>query len=80
VETAIIEYLGGVDADTVTHIGIGAGDDVVFYEVVSAIMDVTGVTNVVVTIGLASSPSGTSDIDISTTEVVYASTTSVVIS
>ena len=81
VETAIISYIGGVDVDTVTHIGIGAGADVVFYEVVCAIMDVTGVTNVTdLKVGTVSPPTGTTDIDISSTEVSYASTTSVVIS
>jgi hypothetical protein len=81
VETAIIEYLGGIDADTVTHIGIGAGDNVLFYEVVSAIMNVTGVTNVTgLKVDVSSSPAGTTDIDITTTEVAYASTASVVIS
>ena len=81
VETAIITYIGGVDSDTVTHIGLGAGDDVVFYEVVSAIMDVVGVTNVTdLKVDIVTPPTGTIDIDISTTEVSYATTTSVVIS
>jgi hypothetical protein len=81
VETAIIDYLGGTDDDGVVHIGIGAGDDVLFYEVVSAIMNVTGVTNVTgVKVDVSASPTGTTDIDITTTEVAYASTASVVVS
>ena len=80
VETAIIDYLGGTDADGVVHTGIGAGDDVLFYEVVSAIMDVTGVTNVTgLKVDVSASPTGTADIDITTTEVAYASAASVVI-
>lgn len=80
VETAIIDYIGGVDADSVTHIGIGAGSDVIFYEVVSAIMDVTGVTNATVTIAVTTPPAATSDITISSTEVSYTTTAAVVIS
>jgi len=80
VETAIINYLGGTDAESITHTGLCAGDDVIFYEIVSAIMDVEGVTNAVVTSGVVSPPVGTSDIVISPIELAYASTASVVIS
>jgi len=74
VETAIINYIGGTDADGVVYTGLGAGADVIFYEVVAAIMDVTGVTNATVTV-----EAGTSDVSISTTEVAISTTTSVVI-
>lgn len=80
VETAIISYLGGVDADTVTHVGIGAGADVIFYEVVSAIMDVVGVTNAVVYIDTTVTPVASSDLTISTAEVSYTTTAAVVVS
>jgi hypothetical protein len=46
VETAIIDYIGGTDTDDTVYAGLGVGDDVLFYEIVSAIMGVTGVTNV----------------------------------
>jgi hypothetical protein len=83
VETAIIDYIGGEDDDGVIRAGLGAGDDVLFYEVVSAIMDVTGVTNVVLGTSKSAAPSppvDTSDIVIPATEVAYADTTNVVIS
>lgn len=73
VETAIITYIGGTDQDDAIHVGLGAGGDVVFYEVVSAIMDVTGVTNVT---GLTVN-AGTSDISIATNEVAYATVASI---
>ena len=80
VETAIIDYIGGKDADSVIHAGLGAGDNVLFYEIISAIMDVTGVTNVVLGISTTvppPAPTGTSDISISATEAAYATTTSI---
>ena len=75
VETAIIGYIGGDDVDGTTSAGLGAGGDVLFYEVISAIMNVTGVTNVALTVD-----GGTSDISIATIEVAYTTVSDVVIS
>ena len=76
VETAIITYIGGTDDDGVLHDGLPVGADVIFYEVASAIMSVTGVTNVS---GLTLN-GGTTDVSIASDEVAYATTASVTIS
>ena len=73
VRTAIIGYIGGTDQDDAIHVGLGAGGDVLFYEVVSVIMEVTGVTNVT---GLTVN-AGTSDISIAINEVAYATEASI---
>ena len=50
VQNAIIEYIGGVDADGNTYPGLTMGDDVIYTNVIARIMSVPGVTDVVVTI------------------------------
>lgn len=68
VETAIISYIGGVDADGNEHIGLGIGEDVIYNEVVAAVMSVQGVVDAVVYIDTSSPPTGTSNITISSTQ------------
>ena len=80
VETAIITYIGGTDADAVVHLGLGIGDDVIFNEVISAILSIQGVTDASVTIDTVTPPTGTGNETIATGEKATSTTTSVVIS
>jgi uncharacterized phage protein gp47/JayE len=79
VETAVISYIGGTDADGVEHTGLGVGDDVIYNKVIDAVMSVQGVVDAVVKIDLSSPPAGTSNISIASNEVARASTTSVTV-
>ena len=80
VETAIITYIGGTDADAVVHLGLGIGDDVIFNEVISAILSIQGVTDASVTIDTTTPPVGTGNETIAAGEKATSTTTSVVIS
>jgi uncharacterized phage protein gp47/JayE len=68
VETAIISYIGGTDANAVLHLGLGIGDDVIFNEVVSAVMGIEGVLDAVVKTAKTATPTGTTNIVIAATE------------
>jgi len=50
VETNIIKYIGGTDADASKYYGLGLGDDVVYTKIIGICHSVAGVTDVVVTL------------------------------
>ena len=50
IETNIIKYIGGTDADSTKYYGLGLGDDVVYTKIIGICHSVTGVTDVVVTL------------------------------
>ena len=52
VETNIIKYIGGTDADASKYYGLGLGDDVVYTKIIGICHSVKGVTDVVVTLSL----------------------------
>jgi|Deesub1362B_J571_1020462.scaffolds.fasta_scaffold00525_9 uncharacterized phage protein gp47/JayE len=79
VQTAVIDYIGGVDANGDTHIGLGIGEDVIYAKVVAAVMSIQGVVDATVKIDTTSPPAGTSNISIGATQVARASTTSVTV-
>ena len=80
VETAVITYIGGTDADTNIHLGLGIGDDVIFNEVISAILSIQGVTDVSLNIDTVTPPTGTGNETIAAGEKATSTTVSVVIS
>ena len=50
IETNIIKYIGGTDADSTKYYGLGLGDDVVYTKIIGICHSVTGVTDVTVTL------------------------------
>jgi uncharacterized phage protein gp47/JayE len=70
----IVQYTGGTLTSQDDIDGeIGVGDDVVYFQVVEAVMDVEGVHNITnLEVGTTSSPTGTSDIAIGDNETAYA--------
>jgi uncharacterized phage protein gp47/JayE len=50
IETNIIKYIGGTDADTTKYYGLGLGDDVVYTKIIGICHSVAGVTDVTVTL------------------------------
>lgn len=50
IETNIIKYIGGTDADASKYYGLGLGDDVVYTKIIGICHSVAGVTDVVVTL------------------------------
>ena len=79
VETAVIDYVGGTDADGGLHTGLGVGDDVVYNEVVAAVMSVQGVVDAAVKVDTVSPPAGLSNVAIAATEVARTTTASVTV-
>lgn len=77
VETAIINYIGGTDADTMEHLGLGIGADVIFNEVVAAVMSVQGVVDATVKVDTVDPPVATGNVTIAATEKAKTSTTAV---
>lgn len=70
VRDSIVQYIGGVLDDGANVDGeIGAGDDVIYYQVLEAVMDVEGVHDVSnLEVGTSSDPSGTSNVSIADAE------------
>lgn len=80
VENAIITYIGGTDLNAVEHLGLDIGADVIFNEVVATVMDIQGVTDVVVGMNTTGAPVvETANISIATTEKAVTSTTLVTV-
>lgn len=50
IETNIIKYIGGTDADSTKYYGLGLGDDVVYTKIIGICHSVAGVTDVTVTL------------------------------
>ncbi len=50
IETNIIKYIGGTDADSTKYYGLGLGDDVVYTKIIGICHSVSGVTDVTVTL------------------------------
>lgn len=80
IESAVLAYIGGTDANSISHSGLGVGDDVIFYKVVAAVMDVAGVLTASITtqINGVGSP-GTADLVIGADELARAYTTSITV-
>ena len=64
VSDALIAYIGGVDSTGTFHTGLVPGADVVYQKLVALAMGITGVTDAVVKVGTAPSPTGTANIPI----------------
>lgn len=79
VENAIIAYIGGTDLNGVSNLGLDIGADVIFNEVVSAVMSIQGVLDAVVKTSKTSPPAGTSNIVIAATEKATTTTTAVTV-
>lgn len=77
VQDSIVSYIGGVlNAGGDIDGEINAGDDVIYNQVLEAIMDVEGVHDVTsLAIGTSASPTGESNITIASTEVANADAT-----
>ncbi|KDN58440.1 baseplate J/gp47 family protein [Exiguobacterium sp. AB2] len=69
VETNIVKYIGGTDADGNGYLGLGLGDDVILTRIVAAAHQVDGIEDVVVKLGTTPAPTGTSNIAISSRQV-----------
>lgn len=80
VETEIVKYIGGTDADSNEYTGLGLGEDVIYIKVISAITQVDGVLDADVTIGTSDNPTGTDNISIDNTEVAITDSTKVDVS
>lgn len=80
VESAIIEYIGGTDADGDYYEGVPMTEDVVYDLVWKAAMSVQGVWMADVKIGTSDPPSGTSNISIGEDEVAQTAPGSVAVS
>ena len=50
IKTAIIQYIGGLDADSTEYNGMGLGADVIYTKLIGLCHKVSGVTDVVVTV------------------------------
>jgi hypothetical protein len=73
----IVRYTGGTLTSSDEIDGeIGVSDDVIYFQIVEAIMDVEGVHNITnLEVGTSASPTGTSDVTISVNETAYANAT-----
>jgi len=73
VKDAIVEYIGGIRTSGNDVTGLGVGEDVIYTEVLTQIHNVRGVYDVPsLEIGISSSPTGTSNISISQSDVATA--------
>lgn len=77
VKDNIVKYVGGTLSSLEEIDGeLEVSDNVIYYQVVEAVMDVEGVHNITnLEIGTSSSPTGTSDVSIGTNESGYADAT-----
>lgn len=69
IEDDIIHYVGGTDSAGLSFPGTEIGEDVIYDQVFAAIMQVTGVQEVDLTVGTSDNPSGTSNVSVGRTEV-----------
>lgn len=65
----IIKYIGGLDADTEYHPGLGLGDDVIYTRMIAVIHEVPGITDIVLVIGVDPGNLGFDNIDINEDQV-----------
>ncbi|NEU58594.1 baseplate J/gp47 family protein [Halorussus sp. MSC15.2] len=65
----IIHYVGGTDSSDLAFPGTGIGEDVVYDQVFAAIMSVTGIREVDLTLGTSDAPTGTSNVSVGQTKV-----------
>ena len=80
IETNIIKYIGGTDADSTKYYGLGLGDDVVYTKIIGiASLCVTGVTDVVVTLSTDNVTFTAANVAIATGEVAVTDYAKVVI-
>ncbi len=79
VQTEIIKYIGGTDANAEAHDGLGLGEDVIHYKVIAACSNVPGITDLTVQIGFAADALGTANLAIASNEVAQTNTTKVTV-
>lgn len=65
----IIHYVGGTDSAGLSFPGTEIGENVVYDQVFAAVMRVTGVQEIDLTLGTSDNPSGTSNVSVGQTEV-----------
>ena len=80
IETNIIKYIGGTDADSTKYYGLGLGDDVVYTKIIGICHSVAGVTDVVVTLSTDGITYTASNVAITTGQVAVTDYAKVVIS
>jgi uncharacterized phage protein gp47/JayE len=80
IETNIIKYIGGTDADTTKYYGLGLGDDVVYTKIIGICHSVAGVTDVTVTLSTDNITFTAANVAIATGEVAVTDYNKVVIS
>ncbi|QLG29980.1 baseplate J/gp47 family protein (plasmid) [Halorarum halophilum] len=69
IEDKIIAYIGGTDNNGLDLPGLEIGDDVIYDQVFAAALNVDGIQEADVTIGLADNPSGTANLTIAADEI-----------
>jgi hypothetical protein len=79
IETNIIKYIGGTDADSTKYYGLGLGDDVVYTKIIGICHSVAGVTDVVVTLSTDNITFTAANVAIATGEVAVTDYAKVVI-
>ena len=79
IETNIIKYIGGTDADSTKYYGLGLGDDVVYTKIIGICHSVTGVTDVTVTLSTDNITFTAANVAIATGEVAVTDYAKVVI-
>lgn len=77
VQTEIIKYIGGTDADTTVYDGLTLGQDVIRTRIIAAIHNIDGIVDVTLQIGLDSATLGTDNITIDEKEVAITDDTKV---
>jgi uncharacterized phage protein gp47/JayE len=79
IETNIIKYIGGTDADSTKYYGLGLGDDVVYTKIIGICHSVAGVTDVIVTLSTDNITFTAANVAIATGEVAVTDYAKVVI-
>ena len=79
IETNIIKYIGGTDADSTKYYGLGLGDDVVYTKIIGICHSVAGVTDVTVTLSTDNITFTAANVAIATGEVAVTDYAKVVI-
>jgi hypothetical protein len=79
IETNIIKYIGGTDADSTKYYGLGLGDDVVYTKIIGICHSVAGVTDVSVTLSTDNITFTAANVAIATGEVAVTDYAKVVI-
>ena len=77
VQTEIIKYIGGTDADLVEYDGLALGEDVIRTKIIAAIHNIDGITDVDLQIGDSETSLATSNITIGAKEVAITDDTKV---